>query len=94
MWLFIFCFREMQKALQDCKALYPRLELSIAIACGAQFLKVRFFCISVHSYYNYQRYFFVSNHFYNVPIYFSFNLSNIKNKFGKCSGPKVSILDS
>jgi len=39
-WLLIAFFREIQKALQDCKALYPRLELSIASACGAHVLKV------------------------------------------------------
>ena len=43
MWLFIACFREIHKALQDCRALYPRLELSGASAGGAHVLKVRFF---------------------------------------------------
>ena len=44
-WLFIACFREIQKALQDCKALYPRLEFSRATcsAGGAIVLKVRLF---------------------------------------------------
>jgi len=48
----VYCFfREIQKALQDCRALYPRLELSTATACGAHVLKVRCFCISVHNNY-------------------------------------------
>ena len=44
-WLFIACFREIQKSLQDCKALYPRLELSRATCSvgGAVGLKVRLF---------------------------------------------------
>lgn len=42
MQLSIAHFREISKALQDCKALYPRFELSTSSACGAHVLKVRF----------------------------------------------------